>query len=371
MSGDVWGDALRRYTIELQAAGRASGTIRLHRYRLLDLAERHPDPWAVTSADLLEYLAHPEWKPETRKSVRTILRGFYGWAAGEGLIPADPAARLRPVRVPAGVPKPAPEDVVRAALEHEDPRTRLMVQLAAFGGLRAAEVARVHARDLVGDVLRVTGKGGKTREVPLSDPELLDTLRALDGWAFPNRWRPDEHVTPGTVSRLLSQVLPDGWTAHTLRHRMASQAYAGSRDLLSVGQLLGHSRPETTQRYVRLPDDALRAAIAHVETYQSARAHLRVVRDGMVPDTAVCPGWCAGHETIEPGTWRHVWRLVDTAELVICLSYFGEFEGEPGDGVVALEVLGPRQGAGMEFEATPDLLRGFAGVVGAADVLLP
>lgn len=41
---------------------------------------------------------------------------------------------------------------------------------------------------------------------------------------------------------------------------MATQAYAGTRDLLAVGAVLGHSRPETTQRYVRMPDDALRAA---------------------------------------------------------------------------------------------------------------
>jgi len=41
---------------------------------------------------------------------------------------------------------------------------------------------------------------------------------------------------------------------------MATMAYAGTRDLLAVGALLGHSRPETTQRYVKIPDDALREA---------------------------------------------------------------------------------------------------------------
>lgn len=53
----------------------------------------------------------------------------------------------------------------------------------------------------------------------------------------------------------------DGWTAHTFRHRLATRAYAGTRDLLAVSELLGHSRPETTQRYVLLPDDALVAAV--------------------------------------------------------------------------------------------------------------
>jgi integrase len=64
------------------------------------------------------------------------------------------------------------------------------------------------------------------------------------------------------VSKLLSRALPPGWTGHTLRHRLATAAYGGTRDLLAVSALLGHSRPETTQRYVRLPDDAIRAAVA-------------------------------------------------------------------------------------------------------------
>lgn len=89
---------------------------------------------------------------------------------------------------------------------------------------------------------------------------LLEQLRGLDGWAFPNG--KGSHLSPGHVGRLLSRAMPEGWTAHTLRHRMASTAYAATRDLLAVGAVLGHSRPETTQRYVRLPDDAVRAAVA-------------------------------------------------------------------------------------------------------------
>jgi integrase len=135
-----------------------------------------------------------------------------------------------------------------------------MGMLAAFGGLRAAEIAQVHARDLVGDELIVHGKGGKVRAVPVLDGRLFARLQLLDGWAFPNGH--GDHITPGHASRLLSRALPDGWTAHTLRHRCASVAYAATRDLLAVGALLGHSRPETTQRYVAMPNDAIRAAAA-------------------------------------------------------------------------------------------------------------
>lgn len=165
--------------------------------------------------------------------------------------------------MPPALPRPTPELLVQQLVHHADPRLGYMAALAAYAGLRCAEIARVHGRDLVGDVLTVHGKGGKVRAVPVVNRRLLAQLQGTqlaDAWAFPNG--AGGHVTPGHVSRLLSRALPDGWTAHTLRHRMATTAYAGTRDLLAVGAVLGHSRPETTQRYVLMPDDALRAAVA-------------------------------------------------------------------------------------------------------------
>lgn len=83
-------------------------------------------------------------------------------------------------------------------------------------------------------------------------------------WTLGDRLRKARTLTDMTTREfaLLSRALPEGWTGHTLRHRMASVSYAATRDLLAVGAVLGHSRPETTQRYVRMPDDALRAAVS-------------------------------------------------------------------------------------------------------------
>ena len=52
-----------------------------------------------------------------------------------------------------------------------------------------------------------------------------------------------------------------GWTAHTLRHRFATRAYAGERDILTVQQLLGHSSIATTQIYTHIDDDELHRAV--------------------------------------------------------------------------------------------------------------
>lgn len=254
----TWTAALCGFAAWQRAADRAPGTIRLYGYRLADLAAVTPRPAAVTAPLLVDLLGNPAWCAETRKSVRSAWRSFFGWAVRHGHVDSDPTLLLPPIRVDAGVPRPAPEHVVRGALADADARLVLMVLLAAYGGLRAHEIAQVHRRDLSGDVLHVLGKGRKERIVPTSG-DLLTRLQQLEGWAFPNRQH-GGHITAGHVSRLLSRGLPDGWTAHTLRHRMATTAYAGTGDLLAVQKLLGHSRPETTQRYVALDDERLRAA---------------------------------------------------------------------------------------------------------------
>lgn len=260
-SRNSWGRALADYETALQAAGRSPGTVRLHLHYLAQLRAAHRgSPWSVTTAQLRVLLSRAGWAPETRKSARGALRGFYRWAHGVGLVEVDPAANLDTVRVPDGVPRPAPEILLRQLERHPDQRVAFMVLLAAYAGLRAGEIARLHSGDFVAGELLVKGKGGKVRAVPILHQGLSWRLLQLDGWAFPNGY--GSHLSPGHVSRLLSREMPAGWTAHTLRHRCASVAYAGTRDLLAVGALLGHTRPETTQRYVRIPNDAVRAAAA-------------------------------------------------------------------------------------------------------------
>src|SRR5689334_14483346 len=102
MSTHTWATLLAAYTTAQRAAGRSPGTIRLHRYRILDLAAEHATPRAVTTDHLVAILAeHVDvWAPETRKSVRGSWRSFFGWACRTGRLPRDPSAALDPVTVP-------------------------------------------------------------------------------------------------------------------------------------------------------------------------------------------------------------------------------------------------------------------------------
>lgn len=253
----TWGSVLTEYRQWLYAAGRSPHTIRLRMVYLLQLASRTSSPATVTESDLIAYLAQP-WAPETRRSAVSSLRVFFTWAHEHDLIGENPAKRLPTISIPPTKPRPAPEIVIAEALERATQRERLMVLLGAFEGLRRGEIAAVHSRDIEGLSLRVCGKGGRTRLIPLH-PTVAAALAACDGFVFPGHHA--GHISPDRVGRIMHQLLGSGWTTHTLRHRFASNAYAVQRDIRAVQELLGHSTLTTTQRYVAVPDDALRTAV--------------------------------------------------------------------------------------------------------------
>lgn len=260
-----WHDALSRWTAWLTAAGRPRSTIKLRLYQMRRFAADNPAPWAQTLEGLIDWLADKPWSTETRRSYRAALRSFYGWAHATDLCSHNPSRMLPSIKPSKRRPRPTPERAVAAGLAAADERTRLMILLAARQGLRRGEICRIHSDDLTEDLggwsLRVHGKGDKQRVIPLHEEIAAELRRLPPGWAFPGQV--NGHLSPRWVGDLVQRALPAGWTTHTLRHRFATVAYHGSRDLLAVQELLGHSKPETTRMYVQLPDDALRAAMTH------------------------------------------------------------------------------------------------------------
>jgi len=253
----MWPQLIADYLTVLAAAGQRPATIRLRRHQLLRFATAYPDP-AVSGADVVEYLSRVDWQPETRRAARSALVCFYRWAHKAGSVAADPCLDLASVRVPRAVPRPCPDVIYRSALAVADVDVRLMMRLCAEAGLRRGEVAAVHGTDLSPEGLYVAGKGGQMRVVPLTDSLRAEVAAAGRGFLFPGR---SGHLTPNHVGKVIAAALPDGWTAHTLRHRFATRAYTAGHDLLAVQQLLGHASPVTTQRYVGVEPDSLFAAV--------------------------------------------------------------------------------------------------------------
>lgn len=267
----TWTPTISAYGTALRARGLSPHTQTLYRHYLNHAGDRiGGDPWQVGVAQLEQLIGAPDWGPSAKKSLRTALAGFYRWGLVRGHIETNPVDGIPVPKVPQGRPRPTPERLIVEALAGADRRERLMIELGALAGLRAGEIAQVHRDDLLdGDVLMVHGKGGKTRRVPLVNASLVLAIRTAggEGWLFPNVQR-GGHLTANHVSKLLSRRLPGVWTGHTLRHRFGTRAYAATRDLLAVSELLGHASPDTTRIYVQMPEDHLRAAVAAAANFK-------------------------------------------------------------------------------------------------------
>lgn len=259
---ESWSAELEAFHVWMRAAGRFEGTRKMRLYQLTRLAcELETPPAEVSGDELLAWIGNPDWGHSYRRSMRATLRSFFGWMRATGRIDLDPAYTLPTVSSPPGLPRPAADDALAQAMMRAPERTRQMILLAASAGLRCCEIAPVHSRDVIGRRpdrrLRVTGKGGRIREVPLLD-SLATTIVEAHGYLFPGQI--DGHISAAYVSKLISRTLP-GYTAHQLRHRYATKALRGSGgNLIVVQRLLGHASVATTQVYTHVDDDQLRDA---------------------------------------------------------------------------------------------------------------
>lgn len=253
-------ELLQAFDAYLEGVGRSKATRDLRLIHVRALARR-VELAAATEDDVIElFRARHYHKPASLCALRYSLRNFYFWACRRGFIERNPVADLPPIHVPAGVPKPLPDAAFRAALDQAAPKTRLMLLLGGCAGLRLGEIAAFHTDSITPTGLIITGKGGRTRRVPMN-PELRDALADIDGYAFPSPYVGFPHLSRAAVSDALAVVLPRPYTPHSLRHRFATAAYRGTKDIRSVQILLGHSSVSTTQRYTEIDDDALVAAV--------------------------------------------------------------------------------------------------------------
>lgn len=269
-------DPLTGYRAWMVGRGLSGETVSLR----LGYLHRVPGRDGASTTELLLWMGGHRWMLSTRSSVLSVLAGYYGWLRRRGYRDDDPTEAIERIRPPAPMPRPTPTDVVEAAMLTGTDRLRLMVALGAGAGLRRSEIAAVQWSHRAGGALQVLGKGAKLRRVtisPLLDAVLDAELRRRLGGAAGTGFGPVDlrsrfvfpgadrgHISPKTVGRDLSAALGPGWTGHTLRHRFATLAYAGSgHDVFQVQQLLGHSSPAVTARYVALdPCDAAAAVAA-------------------------------------------------------------------------------------------------------------
>jgi integrase/recombinase XerC len=210
--------------------------------------------------------------PRSLARMLSSWRGWLAWLEARGEAKANPCAGVKAPRAARRLPETlSPDEAVRL-VSREDPspagrRDRAILELAYSSGLRVSELTGldVGAIDLEAGEVRVTGKGAKTRIVPVGRA----ALEAIRAW-LPERAalaRPGElalfvgergaRLSPRMVQRRIKL-----WAAaagldadvhpHMLRHSFASHVLQSSGDLRAVQEMLGHSSIASTQVYTHL-----------------------------------------------------------------------------------------------------------------------
>lgn len=288
-----WSEALRGYDAALHARGMASKTRRAYGVDLVQLARwagaRSLGPRGLAHGDVRRYAGALSERGLSRGTVARKLaavRSFHRHLVSRGELAANPADLVPSPRRDDYLPrvlKPTEAEELLARIPAREPlevRDRALVELAYGAGLRAEELVRLDVADLSLDAeeVRVSGKGGRTRIVPVGEPAGLALGRYLET-ARPTLLgdRRDEpallvsrsgrRLSTSDVRRRLGRwvraaALQGGVSPHTLRHSFATHLLEGGADLRSIQELLGHATISTTQTYTRIESGRLRKAYA-------------------------------------------------------------------------------------------------------------
>jgi integrase/recombinase XerD len=245
--------------------------------------ERAKDVYAVEADDLNAYFAarHPSTKAASANRRLAVLKRFYQLALRQHKIQADPCLRMKSAKQAPRFPKTLTEAQVEALLAAPDIgtslglRDRTMLELMYASGLRVSELVLLKSIEVGMNegVLRITGKGNKTRLVPFGAEARIWIERYLKEArpAILNGQIDDALFVTARGGAMTRQMF---WTLikkhalkaninaplspHTLRHAFATHLLNHGADLRVVQLLLGHSDISTTQIYTHVARERLK-----------------------------------------------------------------------------------------------------------------
>lgn len=268
--------------------GLARNTLESYRRDLSQFADwvekRGQDLLGIARGDLEQYLAHksPISKPRSMSRLIASLRRFYRHQLREGAIKQDPTLQLDSPKLPRSLPKSLTEEDVEILLNQPDVaqmlglRDRAMLETLYATGLRVSELVNLKVSEvsLNEGVVRATGKGSKTRLVPLGE-EALDWItryikearpQILNGQLADSLFvtQRGEAMTRQMFWYLIKRHAKQAGiikhiSPHVLRHAFATHLLNHGADLRVVQMLLGHADISTTQIYTHVARERLKS----------------------------------------------------------------------------------------------------------------
>jgi integrase/recombinase XerC/integrase/recombinase XerD len=282
-----WAAALARFDDWQLARGMGEKTRRAYGVDLAQLAEwasaRELEPRALTHRELRHFAGVVSERGAMKSTVArklAAIRTFYRHLVERGELEANPAELVSSPKKDSYLPKVLKPAEVAELLERIpgstplDLRDRALLELAYAAGLRAEELVNLDLASLDADAeeVRVEGKGGRTRVVPVGE----HAWRALDRYLARGRTvlgvgesdalflsKSGRRLSTSDIRRRLRiQTRRAGISPHTLRHSFATHLLEGGADLRAIQELLGHSSISTTQTYTRVESKRLKKAYA-------------------------------------------------------------------------------------------------------------
>jgi integrase/recombinase XerD len=250
---------------------------------LANLEAQQRELSATTAQDIIEYLVARQIDGLDQRTISKILsslRAFYNYCMLEKLHDTNPAQLVETPRIPKKLPAVFSReevDVFLAAIDNTTPlgmRDRALFELIYSCGLRVSEAVdlKIEQLFLKEGIIKVLGKGGKERLVPIGEHatywliEYLGKARPKIGghktrqdYVFLNRW--GRKLSRKGMWKRFKEIAGSAGIQgkiHTLRHSFATHMLKGGADLRSVQELLGHADIGTTQIYTHLEQDDLR-----------------------------------------------------------------------------------------------------------------
>jgi integrase/recombinase XerD len=237
----------------------------------------------VQQSDIQQYLAvrFPQSKPRSISRLIATLRRYYRYALRENLVQLDPTLQIESPKLPRSLPKSLNEEEVESLLNAPDIvqaiglRDRAMLELLYACGLRVSELVGLKATEvsLQEGVIRVTGKGSKTRLVPMGEeavdwiarylkegrPEILQK-RLSDSLFVTQRGAAMTRQAFWYLIKRYALVadIHKPMSPHVLRHAFATHLLNHGADLRVVQMLLGHADISTTQIYTHVARERLK-----------------------------------------------------------------------------------------------------------------
>lgn len=245
----------------------------------------------LRGADIRAFMARRREESLGSRSLARMLsslKSFFGYLERENVLATEALNVVRAPKVGRSLPKALTVIEAKQAIAatdelEEEPwvaaRDMAVISLCYGAGLRISEALALTKEDLEAEVLRVTGKGGKVRMVPLIAPvrQAIDSYLKLSPYKL---WPEDplfRGVKGGVLSPRIIQKrmellrsalgLPPSATPHALRHSFATHLLGKGGDLRSIQELLGHASLSTTQIYTAVDTERL------LDSY--AKAHPR------------------------------------------------------------------------------------------------